>query len=666
METGYRIEGRNQTEFFFPVAFKKTWKYSRVCATVWGHSDIVCGRNPDEKHLFPSYFSGIVKVFWMLNYVRGEFEESETIAADTYILELARDPEIPARVELIDPPYGSIIPTRFSLGYKADAFAIANKGNVELRVPGITEGLSAPADMTELKSEADIEPGSWFLNMSVTFNVRDGPFHEEVFQTRTVRGYPTIGYIEYVLPPEDIEKNRQYATPWKGFELSNALPELSGSPKAAHERTRNHNPIHVCIWGSYVMDGQKNIYLQQIEFMNKSEFSFTWVAADPRAPVTEDNAVVNRLRQMPHARIVPSPYGSYQLDLSLITEDPGDGSPPASDVWEQKESKLYEYVSRRLRVAGDNIDKVTPLWARGLYDMMRRHFIEERCEIVVYGNSRGFSSNSLITDTARAMGVPTVSELLNLFIDPELAPSIVVAPSTYALEHERKQLAEDGVQLVTSPFVSTDAQKVLREGEGGGKPNKSNYYSPSHVVAVTISPSADLQRFDPDAIPSEQVIRHPHCQKATPASSVGHNIGHAHSDCFFTVGFVARLSVEKNVGLFLLAAHHLLQSTSFMRFTIVGDGDLKPRLMELARRLRIDWAVHFTGWVGADLPRVLKGFDVVVNPSLRAWSETFCIANIEVMSMRIPLVTFAVGGKCSKSTSPNGHCNAIPVLYALL
>jgi glycosyltransferase involved in cell wall biosynthesis len=132
------------------------------------------------------------------------------------------------------------------------------------------------------------------------------------------------------------------------------------------------------------------------------------------------------------------------------------------------------------------------------------------------------------------------------------------------------------------------------------------------------------------------------------------------------VGFVARLSVEKNVGLFLLAAHHLLQSTSFMRFTIVGDGDLKPRLMELARRLRIDWAVHFTGWVGADLPRVLKGFDVVVNPSLRAWSETFCIANIEVMSMRIPLVTFAVGGKCSKSTSPNGYCNAIHVLYALL
>jgi hypothetical protein len=33
-----------------------------------------------------------------------------------------------------------------------------------------------------------------------------------------------------------------------------------------------------------------------------------------------------------------------------------------------------------------------------------------------------------------------------------------------------------------------------------------------------------------------------------------------------------------------------------------------------------------------------------VNPSLRGWSETFCISNIEGMSMELPLVTYAVGG----------------------
>ena len=106
-----------------------------------------------------------------------------------------------------------------------------------------------------------------------------------------------------------------------------------------------------------------------------------------------------------------------------------------------------------------------------------------------------------------------------------------------------------------------------------------------------------------------------------------------------------QFNTEKNPGLFLQAAHEILQAHPFARFTIVGDGVLRGPLEELAARLQISWAVHFTGWASAaDLPKMLAGVDIVLNPSLRAWSETFCIANIEVMSMAVPLVTFAVGG----------------------
>lgn len=53
-----------------------------------------------------------------------------------------------------------------------------------------------------------------------------------------------------------------------------------------------------------------------------------------------------------------------------------------------------------------------------------------------------------------------------------------------------------------------------------------------------------------------------------------------------------------------------------------------------------------------DVPHALSGVDVLVNPSLRAWSETYCIANVEAMAMGVPLVTFAAGGVGEYVTPP--------------
>jgi glycosyltransferase involved in cell wall biosynthesis len=116
---------------------------------------------------------------------------------------------------------------------------------------------------------------------------------------------------------------------------------------------------------------------------------------------------------------------------------------------------------------------------------------------------------------------------------------------------------------------------------------------------------------------------------------------------FFTrVSFSFALpSVEKNPALLLQAAYHALQKYPFLRFRFIGDGHLKSSLELLSKRMNIDSAVEFIGWISSDqLPLYLSDLDIVVNPSLRGWSETFCISNIEVMSMGIPLITFGVGG----------------------
>ena len=65
--------------------------------------------------------------------------------------------------------------------------------------------------------------------------------------------------------------------------------------------------------------------------------------------------------------------------------------------------------------------------------------------------------------------------------------------------------------------------------------------------------------------------------------------------CEFRIGFMARLSVEKNPGLFIMAAHHILNRIPFARFVIIGDGVLLPKLKELTAILNIGWAVDFKG-----------------------------------------------------------------------
>jgi glycosyltransferase involved in cell wall biosynthesis len=78
-------------------------------------------------------------------------------------------------------------------------------------------------------------------------------------------------------------------------------------------------------------------------------------------------------------------------------------------------------------------------------------------------------------------------------------------------------------------------------------------------------------------------------------------------------------------------------------FTVIGGGALAEPLAALATRLGVRALFDFTGTAYEDLPARLRGLDVLVNPSLRADSETFCIANVEV---RRRLVLAAAAARC--------------------
>jgi glycosyltransferase involved in cell wall biosynthesis len=189
-------------------------------------------------------------------------------------------------------------------------------------------------------------------------------------------------------------------------------------------------------------------------------------------------------------------------------------------------------------------------------------------------NNHGIGLNKLLSDVGAITGIPVVVELCNLFLDSTLNPSIVVAPSTFAATHESiRELGNLYQDIDTFAFNEDD----------------SGMYTTTKIVIIP--PIVDTNKFsDKYVIQNGGPIYNPTCS----------------SNCI-TVGFVARLSVEKNAGLFFMMARAILRTHPTVRFSIVGDGPLKEDLIALAHRLEISYAVKFMGWVDDNLPNVLRG-----------------------------------------------------------
>jgi glycosyltransferase involved in cell wall biosynthesis len=106
------------------------------------------------------------------------------------------------------------------------------------------------------------------------------------------------------------------------------------------------------------------------------------------------------------------------------------------------------------------------------------------------------------------------------------------------------------------------------------------------------------------------------------------------------VGFVGRLDPCKGVDLLIEAAAILFKNDERYRFVIVGDGAQRNELQNQATRLGLKEKIIFTG-LCKNTAEVMIAFDMAVVPSRR---EAFGIAAVELMKMRIPVITSAVGG----------------------
>lgn len=125
------------------------------------------------------------------------------------------------------------------------------------------------------------------------------------------------------------------------------------------------------------------------------------------------------------------------------------------------------------------------------------------------------------------------------------------------------------------------------------------------------------------------------------------------ADDEIAIGIIGRLVPIKNHGLFLDALKKLTQQTSKkVRAFIVGDGEERAHIEQLAKHLNLDYAcskeptdskkatITFTSWI-TDVERVYAGIDIVALSSL---NEGTPVSLIEAQAANKPIVSTEVGG----------------------
>jgi hypothetical protein len=139
-----------------------------------------------------------------------------------------------------------------------------------------------------------------------------------------------------------------------------------------------------------------------------------------------------------------------------------------------------------------------------------------KCDVIIYGNDRGFGADVVLRDIGKVLGIPTVVELLNLFPSKEMLPTAFIAPSHYALHH---------------PSVQEAINSVDNE----------------RPEIIVIAPSVDLERFNYTQLTNEKLLKRNKEQidslNMCPSDVDECKIIDNHKKVF-TIGFVARLAPE--------------------------------------------------------------------------------------------------------------------------
>ncbi|MGB1206948.1 MAG: glycosyltransferase family 4 protein [Chitinophagales bacterium] len=219
-------------------------------------------------------------------------------------------------------------------------------------------------------------------------------------------------------------------------------------------------------------------------------------------------------------------------------------------------------------------------------------------------HAHGTRANSNSFWAAKQLNVPMIYTVHGWSFHPEQS-TIKRLMREYG---ERFLTKKSDITIVVSKSNKKDGQKYAKLKDA--KTKLVNY-------------GIDISKFNPNKISSKNVRRE-----------------YRISDDKILVGYLVRMTIQKDPFTMLRAAAKVLKQTDKIAFLFIGSGDLKNEVLALASELGVRDKIIFDDF-RQDIPDVLRAIDIYCLPSL--W-EGLPIGLLEAMSMKKAVVATPVDG----------------------
>lgn len=286
----------------------------------------------------------------------------------------------------------------------------------------------------------------------------------------------------------------------------------------------------------------------------------------------------------------------------------GGGESHVLDLVEELDKSIYEPVVLAF-TEGPMIDKLKSMGIKTYvintetpFDISKWHqvkqiLIKEKIELV---HAHGTRANSNVFWAAKQLDLPVVYTVHGWSFHPDQNPLTRF------------------LRIKGEEFLSKQANVTICVSDNNLRDALKQFNLPN---AAVIKYGINLKKFNPDNI----------------YKNVRQDYGIAPNTT--VVGYVARITTQKDPFTMMKAIAQVPPSLN-VKFLVIGDGELKASMLNLAHELGIESRIIFSDF-RQDVPDVLNAVDIYCLPSL--W-EGLPIGLLEAMAMKKAIVASAVDG----------------------